>query len=88
MPEPSVRDLTPEEVAQGMQAAHERSVLHRDLKPENILVRRDGGRWQVKVIDFGLALRRQAVDVVTAATRQRREMVAQNGLEQNLDMLR
>ncbi|HTJ89136.1 MAG TPA: methyl-accepting chemotaxis protein [Acidocella sp.] len=33
-------------------------------------------------------LRRQAVDVVTAATRQRREMVAQNGLEQNLDMLR
>jgi methyl-accepting chemotaxis protein len=33
-------------------------------------------------------LRRQAVDVVAAATRQRREMVAQNGLEQNLDMLR
>jgi methyl-accepting chemotaxis protein len=33
-------------------------------------------------------LRRQAVDAVAAAVQQRREMVAQNGLEQNLDMLR
>jgi methyl-accepting chemotaxis protein len=33
-------------------------------------------------------LRRQAVDAVAAAVRQGQEMVAQNGLEQNLDMLR
>ncbi len=33
-------------------------------------------------------LRRQAVDAVAAAVRQGREIVAQNGLEQNLDMLR
>ncbi|HVE20950.1 MAG TPA: methyl-accepting chemotaxis protein [Acidocella sp.] len=33
-------------------------------------------------------LRRQAEDAVAAAARQGRDMVAQNGLEQNLDMLR
>jgi methyl-accepting chemotaxis protein len=33
-------------------------------------------------------LRRRAVDAVAAAARQAREMTAQNGLEQNLDMLR
>jgi methyl-accepting chemotaxis protein len=33
-------------------------------------------------------LRRQAVEAAAAARRQGREMVAQNGLEQNLDMLR
>ena len=33
-------------------------------------------------------LRRQAVGAAAAAVRQGREMVAQNGLEQNLDMLR
>ena len=45
-------------VAEGMTAAHGAGVLHRDLKPGNILVRRDGpGRWDVRVIDFGLAVR-------------------------------
>ncbi len=60
--------LSPEEVrllarqiAEGMLAAHERSILHRDLKPGNILLRKVTSGWQVKVIDFGLALRRQVV---------------------------
>jgi len=53
------------QVARGMQAAHGQGVLHRDLKPANILVRHEGG-WQVKVIDFGLALRRATVETSLA----------------------
>jgi tetratricopeptide (TPR) repeat protein len=49
------------QMAAGLLAAHRRNVLHRDVKPGNVLVRQADGRWQVKLIDFGLALRRQAV---------------------------
>ncbi len=54
------------QVARGMQAAHERGILHRDLKPENLLVRRAGGRWEAKIIDFGLAMRREVAETSLA----------------------
>ncbi len=55
------------QVAQAMQAAHAQGILHRDLKPANILVRKEGEKWLVKIIDFGLALRPQIVESGGAA---------------------
>ena len=54
------------QVAAGMQTAHGKGILHRDLKPDNILVRKEADSWQVKIIDFGLALRRETIDTSAA----------------------
>ncbi len=41
-----------QQIAKGLEAAHEKGIIHRDVKPANALVAQDG---QVTIMDFGLA---------------------------------
>jgi formylglycine-generating enzyme required for sulfatase activity/tRNA A-37 threonylcarbamoyl transferase component Bud32 len=65
----SVEDmlLIARQIAQGMLAAHQQGILHRDIKPDNMLIRKEGSTWKVKIIDFGLALRKQTIETSMAA---------------------
>jgi len=50
-----------QQIAAGLQVAHELKIIHRDLKPENIMVTRNpDGSERAVVMDFGLAKERKA----------------------------
>lgn len=45
------------QAACGLQHAHDQGLIHRDIKPSNLMLAKEG---QVKILDFGLALLRDA----------------------------
>ena len=62
------------QICASLHHAHQNGVIHRDLKPSNLLVATDGGRPQVKIIDFGIAraLSHEGQRQLTWITRQQR----------------
>ena len=53
------------QIAEAVHQAHKLGIYDRDIKPANVMARFDKttGQWQVKVIDFGLAVKVQAARV-------------------------
>lgn len=58
------------QICAGLSAAHKKGIIHRDIKPANIIVAEESGELRVKVLDFGVALRKQTLSTDTALREQ------------------
>jgi serine/threonine protein kinase len=53
--EPRVVAPLIQQLAMGLEMAHDARIIHRDLKPENVFLMRDGQFDFVKILDFGVS---------------------------------
>jgi HD-like signal output (HDOD) protein len=65
LPVARLRDLAGQ-IAAGLVAAHDRTIIHRDVKPGNVLLVRETGR--AKLTDFGLARSEKDVAITEAGS--------------------
>ena len=69
MPAARVINLT-RQMLEGLYHAHEQGLIHRDFKPENVIVERDSHDEEVpRIVDFGIAILREAGDSAAAPGR-------------------
>ncbi|NUM36468.1 MAG: serine/threonine protein kinase [Candidatus Brocadiae bacterium] len=50
-----VRDLS-SQMLQGLKEAHRHGLVHGDIKPGNLMLKKEGSRWKLGIVDFGLAV--------------------------------
>jgi serine/threonine-protein kinase len=47
--------LLTKQLLSALRVVHEAGIVHRDVKPDNLMVCREGGRAELKLLDFGIA---------------------------------